>query len=175
MEPTLIEMEQILLVGLSFFGDPFSLSGEWTEENEIGRLWQRFFVYIAARPPHLAHVVNAEQAYEVHIEHAETPQKGHYEVFVGQAVTQLKDVPVEFLVKILPAATYAVFHLTGQQIVSDWSKIMQEWMRAAGYQSAGKYGFQLYDRRFKGMDRLDESELDAYVPIMPCHPVESRS
>lgn len=167
MEPTaIIEQGTITLVGVGFFGDPFSTSGEWTEENEIGRLWQRFFAYLAAHPPHLAHVVNAEQAYEVHIEHAETPQKGHYEIFVGQAVSQLDDVPVELLVKILPAATYAVFTLQGQAIIGDWSQMIADWMANAGYRQRYTYGFQLYDRRFKGMDRLAESELDVYVPII---------
>ena len=32
------EKDQIILLGFSFFGDPFSISGEWTEDNEIGRL-----------------------------------------------------------------------------------------------------------------------------------------
>ena len=42
MEPRIVESERIILVGFSFFGDPFALSAGWTEENEIGRLWQRF-------------------------------------------------------------------------------------------------------------------------------------
>ena len=42
MEPTMIEKRQMMLLGFSFFGDPFKISGGWTEENEIGRLWKRF-------------------------------------------------------------------------------------------------------------------------------------
>ena len=36
MEVRVVEKDQMLLVGLSFFGDPFKSSAGWTEENEIG-------------------------------------------------------------------------------------------------------------------------------------------
>ena len=52
MEPTIIERDKIILVGFSFFGDPFQ-AGEWTEENEIGRLWNRFMAYLNNPPPAL--------------------------------------------------------------------------------------------------------------------------
>ena len=93
---------------------------------------------------------------------------GHFEVFVGlKAKASLKDVPVELLLKILPPATYAVFTLQGQQIVSDWAReIYYDWMPRSGYQKAHNYGFQYYDQRFKSMQALDESELDVYVPIV---------
>jgi hypothetical protein len=47
MEPTrILEKPGILLVGVSFFGDPFNINAEWSEENEIGRLWNRLFSHI---------------------------------------------------------------------------------------------------------------------------------
>jgi hypothetical protein len=45
MNPEIVQRDQIVLVGFSFFGDPFAESGGWTEENEIGRLWNRFTTY----------------------------------------------------------------------------------------------------------------------------------
>jgi predicted transcriptional regulator YdeE len=63
-----------------------------------------------------------------------------------------------------------VFLLKGHEIVSDWTKGMQNWMAQAGYESAYRYGFELYDHRFKGMDRIDESELDAYIPVKKREP-----
>ena len=60
----------------------------------------------------------------------------------------------------------AVFTFEGQQINSDWPRmIYQEWLPNSGYQEAYRYNFQLYDQRFKGIDRLDESAIDVYVPI----------
>lgn len=166
MEPTaIIEKGQMLLVGFSFFGDPFSMSGEWTEENEIGRLWHRFISYMTKNQDCIKHIVDNEVAYEVHVEHEETKLKGHSEVFVGVEVEELEDVPVEMLMKTLPPITYAVFTLKGQQITSDWPKMIGQWMTQSGYQQAYTYGFQRYDQRFKGIERIDESELDVYVPI----------
>lgn len=167
MEPTeMIEKSQIMLIGLSFFGDPFASSAGWTEENEIGRLWNRFMPYLMHDRYQIKHIVDTEVAYEVHLEHEETPIKGHYEVFVGVEVAQLEDVPMELLVKILPPATYAMFTLKGRQIVSeDWTRVIGEWMTREGYERVYPYGFQYYDRRFKGLDRIEESELDVYVPV----------
>jgi AraC family transcriptional regulator len=166
MEPTaIIEKGSIILVGFSFFGDPFSTSAEWTEENEIGRLWHRFMAYLMKNQDCIKHIIDNELAYEVHVEHEETKSKGYSEVFVGMEVEQLEDLPVEVLTKILPPTTYAVFTLKGQQISSDWPKMIGQWMSGAGYQQAYKYGFQLYDQRFKGVDKIEESELDVYVPV----------
>ena len=166
LEPTIVERSQIILVGFSFFGDPFATSGGWTEENEIGRLWSRFGAYMAHHGERIRHIKAPEVGYEVHIWQEETAATGHFEVFVGVEVTQLEDVPVELSVKLLPPTTYAVFTLQGKQIVSDWpQRIYSEWMPGSGYQTAHSYMFELYDQRFKGMDHLDESALDAYIPV----------
>jgi predicted transcriptional regulator YdeE len=166
MEPKIIETQEMLLVGASFFGDPFELSGGWTEENEIGRTWQRFMAFLEQHPGSIRHVVAADVAYELHVYHPETPQTGEFEVFVGLEVARLEDVPLEMSVKILPPATYAVFALEGEQIVSDWSMmIFAEWLPAAGYEGAHTHSIQRYDERFKGLDRVEESILEVYIPV----------
>lgn len=176
MEPTIVERDQILLAGLGFFGDPFAASGGWTEENEIGRLWNRFGAYTAHHGDRIKHIESSCVYYEVHITHAETAEKGHFEVFVGVEIAQLEDLPVEMSVKMLPSTTYAVFTLKGKQITSDWPRmIYQEWMPGSGYEEAYRYTFQLYDQRFKGLDELDASALDVYVPIKSVHKVARAS
>ena len=166
MEPTIIEKGQMMLLGFSFFGDPFTTSAGWTEENEIGRLWNRFMTYLTQYGNCIQHVKGDHVAYEVHIEAEETAKTGEWEVFVGVEVGRLEDVPTQLLIKILPPSTYAVFTFSGEQITSDWhSYIYKEWMPGSGYQTAHKYSFQLYDQRFKGLENLDESELDVYVPV----------
>jgi len=165
MEPKIVDKGQIVLLGVSFFGDPFETSGDWTEENEIGRLWKRFFKLgqqLADIVPKMEDVV----AYEVHIYNEETMSKGHFEVFVGVQVDSLAAVPVEAVIKILPPTCYAVFTLQGEQIVSDWTRdIYHGWLAESKYEEAYRYHFQQYDRRFKGLDHLDESVLDVYIPI----------
>ena len=165
MEPKIVERDPMILVGFCFYGDPFAESAGWTEENEIGRLWNRFMTYTADHRDAIQHVKGETVAYEVHIESPETPSKGFREVFVGVEVERLANVPVELLVKMLPPATYAVFTLKGEQIASDWSMSIGEWMRRSPYEPASSYGFQRYDERFRGLDDLDASELDVYVPV----------
>lgn len=166
MEPEIVEKDQMILVGFSFFGDPFSTAGEWEEENEIGRLWKRFLAYVADHADHIKHVTSCEVMYEVHIISEETALKGYIDVFVGLEVARLQDVPVELLVKVLPPTKYAVFTLQGARITSDWPiMIYRGWLPGSGYQEAHPYSFQRYDHRFKGLDRIDESALEVYVPL----------
>lgn len=166
MEPTIIEKGQIVLVGLSFFGDPFQISGEWTEENEIGRLWNRFMTYMENNGERIKHIRDKTTGYEVHVHNEETAAKGNVEVFVGIEVEKLEDTPVEVLIKILPPTTYAVFTLQGTHITSDWPRmIYHEWMPKTGFQAMYNYLFQRYDERFKGLQNIDESVLDVYVPV----------
>ena len=166
MESKIVEKGQMLLVGFSFFGDPFSLSGGWTEENEIGRLWNRFLAYLSPHKDSIKHLRTDEVMYEVHISHDETASTGNHEVFVGLEVERLEGLPVELSVKVLPATTYAVFTLHGEEITSDWTRtILNEWLPEMGVQLAFPYSFQHYDRRFKGLDNIEESTLDVYVPV----------
>jgi predicted transcriptional regulator YdeE len=166
MEPKVIERPEMILVGFDFFGDPFKFSAGWTEENEIGRLWNRFIKYFEQYRDQVIHLKEPSVMYEIHIEHPETIQTGEYEVFVGMEVEELECVPIEFTVKVLPATLYAVFTLRGDQITSDWSTMVyKEWMPGSGYVRSYAYGIQRYDERFRGLDRLDESALDLYVPI----------
>jgi predicted transcriptional regulator YdeE len=171
MEFRVVNKQQMLLVGLGFFGDPFRISSGWTTENEIGRLWQRYMAYLGAHPDSLQQVVEHGVAYEVHIQHEETPRTGEHEVFVGLEVAALEDVPVELSVKVLPPTTYAVFTLRGEQITSDWQTMLgEEWLPDSGYESDFNFGLQRYDERFKGVGRIDESVLELYVPVKPCRP-----
>lgn len=170
MEPTIIGKGQIILVGFSFFGDPFQASGGWTEENEIGRLWQRFMDYLQKYGDQFPPIKTPTVSFEVHVKHPETLQKGHVEVFVGMEVSDITHLPVELLVKILPPTTYAVFTLRGEQIKSDWPRLIyMEWLPVSAYELSHPYLIQWYDERFKGLERLEDSTLDVYVPVKSRH------
>jgi predicted transcriptional regulator YdeE len=166
VEPRIVNKERITLVGLSFFGDPFKEKGGWTEENEIGRLWKRFMSYLGNDQLHLPGSEDLQVCYEVHILHPETCRSGEYEIFTGFETGDVKQTPPEFLVKILPPCLYGVFTLRGEEITSDWHQmIYQSWMPESGYREAYQYSFQLYDKRFKGLEHLEESTIDLYIPI----------
>ncbi|MBN1991693.1 MAG: GyrI-like domain-containing protein [Anaerolineae bacterium] len=167
MEPTIVEKGQIILLGFSFYGDPFTSPG-WTEGNEISRLWHRFEDFLNRNRDRLKNVKHAGVGYEVWGMTGESETQGQFDIFAGIELANLEDVPVEALIKILPPTAYAVFTLKGSLINSDWSRLIyQEWLPNSGYEEAYRFNFQRYDQRFKGVDKLTESELDVYVPIRP--------
>jgi len=165
MEPVITHKSETILVGMSFFGDPFDTSDAWTEEIQIGRLWQRFMRYFQQHSGTIKHVTDVEGLYEVHIYHPESMEKGLFEIFVGVEVDQLEAVPLETLVKVLPASDYAVFTLEGEQIASDWEMEIDAWLAQGGFKQNYSFSFQYYDKRFKGVGNIRESVLDVYIPI----------
>jgi len=53
----------------------------------------------------------------------------------------------------------------GTEIACDWGQETELWMKENGYREAYPFSFQYYDHRFLGLDRIEESEIDVYVPI----------
>ena len=164
MKTELVHLRSILLGGVSFYGDPFSRKGGWDADNEIGRTCDRFLAYIAANPkrPYSCH---KDILYEVHVYGEETASKGYFEVFVGEEVTDV-ELPIALSAKRLPESDYLKVTLSGQEITGDWwqtldTDILPEFhaIRSA------PYSIQAYDSRFKGMDQLDGSVIDAYIPV----------
>lgn len=165
--PKIVKLDKIILAGCSFFGDPFATSAEWTEENEIGRLYHRFMKYVEENEARTKSLFQSQISYEVWTWNEEAAAKGNFDIFVGMAVENVETVPYDLLVRILPPCEYAVFTLKGKEITTDWHKPMYEgWLPQSGYKAAYPYQFQYYDKRFKGMDRVGESELDIYVPVI---------
>lgn len=166
MKPTIIGKGELILLGMNFYGDPFESSAGWTEDNEIGRLWNRFMAHLKKCGFELDGVKDKGIYYEAHIEHEDTASKGHYEVFAGQEIGEIKSPHHELLLKFFPPRKYAVFTFHGEKIVADWHQdIYKDWMPDSGYRPAGDYHILIYDERFKGMDKLDESAVDVLVPI----------
>jgi predicted transcriptional regulator YdeE len=165
MKPTVVEKDELFLAGYSFYGDPFSASGAWTEENEIGRLWKRFMTFFSERQAEVPPSSVPNVGYEVHIWNKAVMETGEYEVFVGMAVEEIAGIPIDFSVKIIPKSRFAVFTLSGDLIEKDLSAEMREWLAADGLVQTGNFIYNLYDERYKGMDNLKVSEIEVYVPI----------
>jgi AraC family transcriptional regulator len=167
MKPEIIAEKQLILIGMSFYGDPFDTHTGWDEDNQIGLLWKRFMGYLAQNAVTLQNTCSDKYCYEIHIYNKETSSKGVFEVFVGVEwnPARITEIPVELSVKVLPLTRYAVFTFKGQEIVSDWEKVLEGWLATSGYESAYSYNFQCYDERFKGLDNLADSILEVYVPI----------
>ncbi|MCP4751956.1 MAG: GyrI-like domain-containing protein [Proteobacteria bacterium] len=165
-EPRIVDEHALLVVGMSFFGDPFNKASGWSEENEIGLLWKRLMRFLSNNPEAIKHRKDDGVFLEIHIYTDETAEKGICEVFVGTVVDRLEEVPIQCVVKQLPATRYGVFTFKGEAITADWDKdIYQEWLPTSGYEGAHSFNFQYYDERFKSMEDIAGSELDVYVPI----------
>jgi hypothetical protein len=162
--PRVVDLPDVSLAGLSFFGDPFTSHAGWTEENEIGRLWTRLGGRLrrsGSAAPHLM--------YEVHVRTEESLVTGEFEVFAGYAVPG-PDAPgpgslaVDLVGKTLPAGPYVEVELRGSQIVGE-GPALGEWLGAQGLREGGPFIVLLYDDRFLGMDRLDESTVTFRMPV----------
>lgn len=167
MLPKISELKQPILMGMSFYGDPFDSHTGWDEENHIGHLWKRFLGYLQHHPEVQSRQKPSGACYEVHIYSDETREKGLFEVFVGVEIDieDARNIPIELSVKALPRTQYAIFSFKGDQIKSDWEKLLQDWLQSSGYQCSHSFNFQYYDDRFKGLENLEESALDVYFPI----------
>ncbi len=171
MEARVVKSDGILLVGMSFYGDPFERASAWDEDNEIGALWKRFGSYCAAEPSAVAaRADDGTVGYELHIRHAETAKTGRYEVFVGVEVRSLEAVPIRLSAKVLPPADYAVITVRAYEMDGDWMrKMFEEVVPGLGrsVDEAAAFSFERYDERFRGMDTLAESAFDYYIPLSP--------
>ncbi len=165
MDMDFVERPALMLMGMGFFGDPFRDAGDWSENNEIGRLSQRYMDFSAAHRDSLDRLLTSRDFYEVHIYNAETTVKGQFEVFVGQPVGAVEGVPLELSCKILPAGNFARVFLQGETIISDWYRDLDQELARQGRQRGQPFFFQVYDQRYKGLDRIAESELSAFIPV----------
>ena len=169
MKPEMVSKGKMYFVGMNYYGQ---LTGEgWSEENPIGNLWKKITTFRKTKWNLIEDsVVDEDVAYEIHIwneEEFKTTKCFH--VFVGVEVEKIEDIPLELVSKVLPAGTYAVFSVKGTQITT-WEKdIYEEWLPQSEYEEVVFDGYQFhiqcYGKRFKGLDRIEESEIDVYIPV----------
>ena len=169
MKKKVVEREETKLVGMAYYG---TLRGEgWSEENQIGRTWQRFTQFCEGNWDLIKDkVINERLSYEVHIWNEEEWDATEvFRVFVGVEVDTLDDIPVDLVGMVLPAGTYALVTAEGEEITTI---DMQDVLPLGDYPRV-KFRdhlveVQCYDeKRFKGLDKIEESEVDYYIPIHP--------
>jgi AraC family transcriptional regulator len=167
-DPKKIEItgeKTLKLVGCVYYGDPFHSSEEWSIENEIGILWNRFFRLCQTYGDILQEEAVNDFAYEVHIQPDDYKQTGKFYVYVGIEVKELEIMPVEMFCKVLPATKYAIFTFKGEDMFKGCEYIWNYWLPGSGYEEAHPFMVQAYHKnRFMGMEN-PESEVDFYVPV----------
>ncbi|MFX0205596.1 MAG: GyrI-like domain-containing protein [Candidatus Hodarchaeota archaeon] len=166
-EPIILENKLFRLLGCVFYGDPFHEAEEWSYENEIGKLWQRFMELSSKKYVRLLRKICVDNniAYELHLEPEEYMKTKNYYVFVGMEVENSEEVPLEMFIKVLPKIDYVVFTTTLENKLEQGGYIYKTWLPENGLAQSFPYVIQLYDRRrYRGLED-PESEIDWYIPV----------
>ena len=166
-KPQIVELGPLMLAGVSFFGDPFTFHNEWEYDNEIGQLWSRFYQLLESEPDFKQQVLSAVVQYEMHLMHPQSRETGAYEVFIGIPVQDAAQVPLHLLIKNAPAKRYLQYRVSGQAIMDDIQSMpIAKDAETLGVTVAPDYHFVGYDKEFLGMERLDESTVLIFIPLL---------
>lgn len=95
---------------------------------------------------------------ECHIYSKETKENGKFEVLIGEE-TDMKNPDTHLVFRYFPKGYYYVLTLEGEEINSDWYhklSMMEE--------ISDDYLIQCYDERFKGLEYIEQSILEVWVP-----------
>lgn len=155
MDPKIVEMPQIFLVGV-VKGAP-GVGQVDTEPMDIAGMWQRF----DSSKAEISNVVEGV-FYEYHVERPTEPRM-HF-TLTGVRVTEIGTMPPDMFVKVLPAGTYAV---VTHRVVDGYDKLYGDfgrWLESSEYEERAPFDFQLYDSRFTSMDDPDSVQ-DVYIPV----------
>lgn len=165
MEIRFENKKALLLCGVSFFGNPFTNAAAWDSENEIGSLWHRFFK-LKKSCNVSNNTSNDYKSFEMHVEHPNTKKNGLYEVFIGEEISDPNKAVIASCMKYVPNADYAIVTVHGLEVQEDILKTLEiELHKTSNYTINKAFSLLVYDKRFKGMDKLSESILDYWIPL----------
>lgn len=154
MEPKIVTLGPLYLVGLPYYGNP--------EGGAFGQAWERF------NPVHsqVAGRVDPKAYYGLEVYGPEFMTQKKWLYMPAVAVNDLSETPGMLFGKVLPGCSYAV--VTAQHglasIPEAFMFLYNQWIPGSKYEVAYPFDFELYeDGRFHG-DGPNE-EIDVYVPI----------
>ncbi len=163
--PVVEKKDKMVIGGINYYGNPFENHEGWNVENEIGKLWNRFMYLFYQKREKISSIADEKAFYEIHIRtDKECDGNQEYGIMVGVELKEISELPEEMVLKVFGEREYLVFSLNGREIVENW-KTMNDWIENSEYIIDGNYMIQMYDSRFKGMDRIDESVMEAWFPI----------
>ncbi|MHA2502493.1 MAG: GyrI-like domain-containing protein [Candidatus Kariarchaeaceae archaeon] len=163
---------ELLIAGVSHYG---TLKGEgWESTNSIGHTWSRFTQFIDANPDiYNTSARDKNRDFEIHLW-----QENHwldtkeFQVFVGYQISadKIGEIPPYMDIKVLPATTYAVLALEGEEITT-WEQTLDRKLPKDKYPrrkfaSGTEYVVQIYTKEFK-LDSIESSTLQVLIPLDP--------
>ncbi len=170
MDYEILEKKKMRLAGFTYRGSMAEVNESF--EKEIEELWGRLSDFCVNRWGSIEDdVVDPEFSYEIQVwNEEELEDTGQLEVFVGFELEDLEDIPVELVGKILPPTKYISFELEGKEIKTWEENILQEWIPESDYWIKPFAGYLFHIQRFhqdryKGIDNIENSELEVLVPV----------
>jgi AraC family transcriptional regulator len=153
MEPRFVELGEMKLIGLPFYGNP--------EGGKFGDVWHRLMQQVLPTQGR----VNEKVAYGVEFYGPEWMTANQWMYFPCFEVNNLENMPGLLFAKTLPAARYAVFTSKGglATLGDTFKYVYSEWMPASGYELAYPYDFEYYGEAFQSGQ--PGAEVDIYLPI----------
>ncbi len=155
MEPKIVKKDGFTLVGMRYFGT--------NQNQEISQMWGQF----NQRMDEMGGLPNdtGEGAIGLCITPEDAPVEDGFEYVAGVPVSEVGDVPEGFVVREMPAYTYAVFAHKGDLagLAKTYEYIYETWLPQSGYELAAKIDFEHYNEDFK--DFAPDSVFYIYIPI----------
>lgn len=155
MEPEIKTRDAFTIVGLRYFGK--------NEHGEIHELWGQFNQRMEEMDG--LEYATHEAAIGLCITPEDAPEDGSFEYVAGLPVTDVKDVPKDFVVRHVPENTYAVFAHKGDlaSLPRTYEYIYETWLPQSSYKLAAKVDFEYYNEDFNDFE--PDSVFYIYVPI----------
>jgi len=155
MEPKIIKKSAFTMVGLPYFGK--------NQNQEIHELWNQF----NRRMAQIGSVKHdtGEACIGLCITPDDGPIEGAFEYVAGLPVSEIEDIPEDFVVREVSEHTYAVFAHEGDlaSLGKTYEYIYETWLPQSGYALAQKLDFEYYNEDFR--DFAPDSVFYIYIPI----------
>lgn len=152
-EPELVQLDRICFVGLCG-----KISGNY---SEIGRMWSS----LSEGKNGILRKIIPERFYQLNYCSDSNPE-GEFFCMAAIEVSDLEDVPVQFVGKTVPSARYLKFIHRGisSRVVQTYDYIYTRYLPGTSYKLTQSYNFEFYGDRFKG-PMNPESESEIYIPV----------
>ncbi|MEL6538892.1 MAG: AraC family transcriptional regulator [Bacteroidota bacterium] len=154
--PTVIQLEEKRLVGLSFFihqdQESIDLTREWT--------------HLMKEAPQIPNKATPESYYQVQY-WSDTQDWQGMHFFLGAEVEHLQEVPPQLVIKVIPRGTYLRFTHQGlsKNVGYTYQYIYQEYLPETEYKLPLPFNFEYYGEKYLSPTN-EASESYVYIPIL---------
>jgi AraC family transcriptional regulator len=154
-EPELVRLEQRILVGTAFFVP------ENTKIASLSKEWGQFMNEADLIPGRKA----PQSFYQVQY-WSENQELGGLYFYLGTEVENLKEVPPQFVVKIIPGGSYLRFIHRGlaNKVGYTYRYIYHQFLPETDYRLTRPFNFEFYGEKCLGPDN-ENSESEIYIPV----------